>query len=91
MEASGGPENVDYPRPAAPGDEPAHHPNPPRTEEEVPLKEKKHWNHENDMKLKELAHRKAEDTRPSRDMMGGSKNFGASGRIVQPAGKGFNL
>jgi hypothetical protein len=54
-------------------------------------KEKKHWSHENEMKLKELAHRKAEGTRPSKDMLSGNKGFGAAGRIAQPAGKGLNI
>jgi hypothetical protein len=91
--ASSGPENVDYPRPVAPGDEQIQHPNPPpHTDEEVPSKkEKKHGIHDNEIKLKELAYRKAENTRPSKDMIGGNKSYGAGGRIAQPAGKGFRI
>jgi hypothetical protein len=83
------PAAADYPRPAPPGEE-HEHPPPPHNEEEVPLKkEKKHGNHENEKKLKELAHRKEEANRPTRDIQSGPKGFGAGGRIAQPAGKGF--
>jgi len=87
-EATTNSENVDYPRPAAPGEEPAHHDAPPH-EEEAPKKEKKHGhgNHENEKKLRD-AQRKAE-ARPTRDSQTGPKNFGGAGRIAQPAGKGF--
>ena len=54
-------------------------------------KEKKQWNHENEMKLKELARRKAENTRPSRDILGGKGGFGGAGRVLQPAGKGLAI
>jgi len=83
------PENIDYPRPAAPGNEQTHHSNPPHTEEEIPLKKEK--KHENGLKLKELAHRKAENTRPSRDVLGGKGGFGGAGRVLQPAGKGLAI
>jgi len=89
VKAGLGPEN-DYPRPTAPGDGQIHHHNPPHTEEEVPSKEK-HWNHESELKLRDMAHRKTESTRPSKDMIGVNKGYGAGGRIAQPAGKGFNL
>lgn len=56
-----------------------------------PKKEKKHGSHENERKLKELAHRKAEITRPTKDLMPGNKGFGASGRIAQPAGKSLSV
>lgn len=77
---------VDYPRPAAPGEEHPHE-HPPHNEEEVLKKEKKHNMHENERKLKELSHTKAENTRPTKDLQSGSKGFGASGRIAQPGGK----
>lgn len=63
-------------------------------EEEVPLKkEKRHNMHDNEKKIKESPLWKAETTRPTRDTVGTGKmgmgGFGASGRIAQPAGKGF--
>jgi len=80
----------DYPRPAAPGEEPHQHIL--HNEEELPpKKEKKHGNHENERKLKEFAHWKVDITRPTRDLQGGNKSFGASGRIAQPAGKGLGV
>lgn len=71
------------------GEEHVHPPH--NNEEEVPKKDKKQGNSENEKKLKELAHRKADATRPTRDTQGGGKNFGAAGRIAQPAGKGLGV
>jgi hypothetical protein len=34
--------------------------------------------------MRESAYRKAEMTRPTRDSVGGKKDFGAGGRIAQP-------
>ncbi|KAJ7146507.1 hypothetical protein C8R44DRAFT_757656 [Mycena epipterygia] len=74
---------VDYPRPAAPpaGEEVAHVPPPPHNEEEPQRKDKKH---DNERKLMELAQRKAEMTRPTRDLKNNGKGFGGAGRIAQP-------
>jgi hypothetical protein len=77
---------VDYPRPAPPGQEQAlHH------EDDGVKKDKKqhHGNHENEKKIKESVQWKAEATRPTRDVLDNRKDFGAGGRIAQPAGKGF--
>ncbi|KAF5384934.1 hypothetical protein D9615_000980 [Tricholomella constricta] len=83
---------ADYPRPVHPTDDqaqaPLNPPPPPHHEEEAPpKKEKKHTNYENEKHLRDLAHRKIESTRPSKDIMGGHKGFGAAGRIAQPAAK----
>ncbi|KAG5638492.1 hypothetical protein H0H81_012297 [Sphagnurus paluster] len=77
---------ADYPRPVHPTDEQVAPP--PHHEEEVPLKkEKKHNNHESDKHARELAHRKIEATRPSKEHTTTHKGFGAAGRIGQPIGK----
>ncbi|KAJ6601033.1 hypothetical protein DFH09DRAFT_1302347 [Mycena vulgaris] len=75
---------ADYPRPAAPaaGEEGAHVPPPPHNEDEPQWKEKKH---DSERKLMELAQRKAEMTRPTRDLKNTGKGFGGAGRIAQPA------
>jgi len=92
VEPSPSPPNTDYPRPAAPGEEqPVHNPPPHIEDEAPPKKEKKHWNHENEIKAKELAHRKMETTRPSKDTVGGNKGFGAGGRIAQPVARPLNI
>jgi len=83
------PEDTDYPRPAAHGDEHGEQLHvPPPTEEEVPKKEKKHihGNHD-EHRLMESSYRKAETTRPTRDTAAQKGPFGAAGRIAQPAGK----
>jgi hypothetical protein len=74
---------ADYPRPAAPAppEEAVHVPPPHHNEEEPPRKDKKH---ENERKLMELAQRKAEMTRPTRDSKNTGKGFGGAGRIAQP-------
>ncbi|KAJ7166512.1 hypothetical protein C8R43DRAFT_986259 [Mycena crocata] len=74
---------VDYPRPAAPvaGEEAAHVPPPQHNEEDPQKKDKKH---ESERKLLELAQRKAEMTRPTRDLKNTGKGFGGAGRIAQP-------
>jgi hypothetical protein len=63
---------------------------PPHHDEEAPKKDKKHGHgsHDNEKKLKESAQWKAEATRPTRDGTAGRKDFGAAGRISQPAGRG---
>jgi len=78
------PEDTDYPRPAPPQDL-------PNNEEEAPKKDKRqgHGNHENEKKVREAAHKKAEATRPTRDALGGKSGFGGAGRVLQPSGKGF--
>jgi hypothetical protein len=83
---------ADYPRPTVPGGEHDSSHVPPHNEEEVPKKENKkhhHSTYDNERKVMETAYRKTAATRPTRDDMGGGKSFGGSGRIVQPAGKGF--
>ncbi|KAG6808019.1 hypothetical protein H0H92_005669 [Tricholoma furcatifolium] len=87
---------ADYPRPVhtetgAGADE--HAPPPPHHEDEVPKKEKKHrdMNHEMEKHLRDLAQRKVDATRPSKDMMGAHKGFGAAGRISQPSGKSLGF
>ncbi|KAH7926834.1 hypothetical protein BV22DRAFT_1194051 [Leucogyrophana mollusca] len=83
------PEETDYPRPAAPGDE--HHHVPPPNEEEAPKKKKHgHGNHD-EKRLKESAFQKAEAARPTRDNNAPKGAFGAAGRIAQPAGKTFGV
>ncbi|KAH9486209.1 hypothetical protein JR316_0000273 [Psilocybe cubensis] len=75
----------DYPRPAPPtgGDAPLHH-NYQHNEEEIPKKEKI------EKKLQELAHRKVEMTRPTREA-NISKSHGMGMRISQPAGKSLGV
>ncbi|KAJ7045208.1 hypothetical protein C8F04DRAFT_1249637 [Mycena alexandri] len=84
-------EPVDYPRPAPPppavggeaeAEAEAVHVPPPQHNEEEPQKKDKR--HENERKLMELAQRKAEMTRPTRDSKNNGKGFGAAGRIAQP-------
>ena len=55
----------------------------------MPKKDKKHRHstHENERKLMEVASRKAEATRPTRDCFRGGKPIGSEGKILQPAGK----
>ncbi|TFK70046.1 hypothetical protein BDN72DRAFT_568152 [Pluteus cervinus] len=79
----------DYPRPAAPGEEPhqvLHN------EDEAPLKkDKKRGQQENEKKLRELSHWKVDTTRPTKDAQSGNRTYGANGRIAQPAGKNFGV
>ncbi|KAG5717981.1 hypothetical protein E4T56_gene1727 [Termitomyces sp. T112] len=85
---------TDYPRPVhttTGTDEQAHAPPPPHHEDEPPKKEKRHQNHEHEKHLRDLAQRKSEATRPSKDLMGGNKGFGAAGRIAQPAGRSLAI
>ncbi|KAF9469520.1 hypothetical protein BDZ94DRAFT_1242596 [Collybia nuda] len=91
VEPETAPETLDYPRPAPPGEEQVHAHPPLHTEEDNIKKDRKHGSHENEQKLKELAHHKAEMTRPTKDVAGGHKGFGAGGRIAQPAGKGLHI
>jgi len=44
-----------------------------------------------DKKMEELAHRKVEMTRPTKDVHAASRGSGQNMRIGQPAGKGFGL
>ncbi|KAG9222106.1 hypothetical protein CCMSSC00406_0009283 [Pleurotus cornucopiae] len=78
------PEVMDYPRPAAPGEE---RPHPPPHHDEP--KKEKHSPH--DARLKELAHAKAEATMPTRGIKSSGKAYGAGGRIAQPAGKSLEV
>ncbi|KAJ7731207.1 hypothetical protein B0H16DRAFT_1583847 [Mycena metata] len=80
-------EPIDYPRPAPPppavgGEAEAAHVPPPQHNDEEPQKKDKR--HENERKVMELAQRKAEMTRPTRDLKNNGKGFGAAGRIAQP-------
>ncbi|KAG6815907.1 hypothetical protein H0H87_010353 [Tephrocybe sp. NHM501043] len=84
------PAAADYPRPVhAEGAE--DHPPPHHDDEVPPKKEKKHMNHDAEKHMRDLAQRKLDATRPSKDMMGGQKGFGAAGRIAQPAGKSLGF
>ncbi|PPQ79419.1 hypothetical protein CVT25_002688 [Psilocybe cyanescens] len=76
---------ADYPRPAPPNGEAPLHRNYQHNEEEVPKKEKI------EKKLQELAHRKVEMTRPTREANTGSKGHAAGMRIAQPAGKSLGV
>ncbi|KAK7464116.1 hypothetical protein VKT23_006280 [Stygiomarasmius scandens] len=69
---------TDYPRPVS-GGEQQHAPH--RNEEEVPLKKDKKPHFD------AFAHKKMEETKPTRDFQAGNKGFGAGGRIAQPGGK----
>ncbi|ETW86627.1 hypothetical protein HETIRDRAFT_114088 [Heterobasidion irregulare TC 32-1] len=85
-------EPPDYPRPAPPGAEHELDHEHTHTEEEIPKKEKKQGNgsHENERRMRESAHRKAEENRPRKEGWApGGKTIGGGGRIAQPAGKGF--
>ncbi|KAJ7760111.1 hypothetical protein DFH07DRAFT_816892 [Mycena maculata] len=71
---------ADYPRPAPPGEEVAHVPPPPHNEEETQQRrDKKH-----ELNEQKLMQRKAEMTRPTRDLKTNGKGFGGAGRIAQP-------
>ncbi|KAG6916872.1 hypothetical protein DXG01_004853, partial [Tephrocybe rancida] len=86
---------ADYPRPVHTGtgaEDQVHAPPPHHEDEAPPKKEKKHMNHETEKHLRDLAQRKVEATRPSKDSIGGhNKGFGAAGRIAQPAGKSLGV
>ncbi|KDR85806.1 hypothetical protein GALMADRAFT_234898, partial [Galerina marginata CBS 339.88] len=76
----------DYPRPAPPTGEPEaphHH---QHNEEEAPPKKER-----TEKKLQELAHKKVEMTRPTRDVPSASKGHATNMRIGQPAGKGLGI
>ncbi|KAF8808181.1 hypothetical protein BYT27DRAFT_7190309 [Phlegmacium glaucopus] len=81
----------DYPRPAPPtaGGETPQHQQVHRTEEELPPKKEKKYNHDNEKKVQEYSHWKTEITRPTRDISGGNKGQTMGVRIGQPAGKAF--
>ncbi|KAJ7083321.1 hypothetical protein B0H15DRAFT_850573 [Mycena belliarum] len=76
-------EPTDYPRPAAPqaGDEAAHVPPHNDERDEAP---RKHLHDSEQRRLLELAQRKAEMARPTRDAKNSGKGFGGAGRIAQP-------
>ncbi|KAJ7641072.1 hypothetical protein FB45DRAFT_352450 [Roridomyces roridus] len=77
---------TDYPRPVAPTEAHVPPPHNNNNEEEAPRKDKKQ-DLANERKLLELAQRKAEMARPTRDAGargGGGKGFGGAGRISQP-------
>ncbi|KAL0952065.1 hypothetical protein HGRIS_008702 [Hohenbuehelia grisea] len=71
----------DYPRPAPPGEERDHAHPPPHDDEGLLKREKKQSFDAKESKL--------DANRPTRDLQGGHKGYGAGGRIAQPAGKGF--
>jgi len=76
----------DYPRPAPPtGEAPLQHAHQHNEEEVPPKKERK------EKKMQELAHKKVEMTRPTRDIQAGNKGHGMGIRIAQPAGKNLGL
>ncbi|THU84236.1 hypothetical protein K435DRAFT_783872 [Dendrothele bispora CBS 962.96] len=73
---------TDYPRPVAGTEQQQQHaPHHNHNEEEIPAKKdkKSHF----DL----FAHKKTEETKPTREFQAGNKGFGAGGRIAQPAGK----
>ncbi|KAI0756202.1 hypothetical protein C8Q80DRAFT_1127238 [Daedaleopsis nitida] len=78
---------VDYPRPAAPGEQ--HPPPPHHQEEDVPKRKQGTGGDEHERRLQESIHRKMEQNRPKKDFQSTAKAPGAGGRISQPAGKGF--
>ena len=78
---------TDYPRPAAPGEQPQHEHH--QHEEEQPRREKKHGLSETERRTQELLHKKADQNRPSKEM--GTANKTGGMRIAQPAGRGVGL
>ncbi|KAK0466038.1 uncharacterized protein EV420DRAFT_1300859 [Desarmillaria tabescens] len=83
---------LDYPRPTGPPatDEERHDPH--HQEELPPKKDKKqHGYLENEKKMREFAHHKAEANRPTRDVQPEHKGFGAGGRIAQPGGRSIDI
>ncbi|PPR05599.1 hypothetical protein CVT26_009120 [Gymnopilus dilepis] len=94
-------EPADYPRPAPPpgantaaetdtsppSNNVINNNPPPHHEDEVPPPKKERV----EKKMEELAHRKAEMTRPTRDVHAASRASGQNMRIGQPAGKGLGL
>ncbi|KAF4612167.1 hypothetical protein D9613_004292 [Agrocybe pediades] len=73
----------DYPRPAPPTGE--NIPHQQHHEEEPPKKER------NEKKFQDMAHRKVEMTRPTREFNTGNRGFGGGMRIAQPAGKALGV
>ena len=78
---------TDYPRPAAPGEQPQHEHH--QHEEEQPRREKKHGMPDSGRRTQEILHKRADQNRPSKEMSSTSKAGGM--RIAQPAGKGVGL
>lgn len=78
---------TDYPRPAAPGEQPPHEHH--QHEEEQPKRDKHHGLSNEERRALAAQHRRGEQTRPSREMMGGGKTGGM--RIAQPATKGLGV
>ena len=77
-------EPADYPRPSAPGTEPAiEH---ARNDEDTPKKErrKSHGAHENERRLRENPQRRAEENWQYRELSGAPRT---NARISQPGGK----
>lgn len=77
----------DYPRPAAPGDQPAHEHH--QHEEEQPKREKHHGMSEHERRLKEAQHKRGERNVHSRRMSNGNKTAGM--RIAQPGSKSVGI
>ncbi|KIP11101.1 hypothetical protein PHLGIDRAFT_18067 [Phlebiopsis gigantea 11061_1 CR5-6] len=78
---------TDYPRPAPPGEQPPHEHH--QHEEEQPRREKKHGMSEHERRAHDIQHKKADLTRPSKEISLANKVGGM--RIAQPAGKGVGL
>jgi len=78
----------DYPRPVAltAAEKAAQQ----QVHQELPKKEKK-YNHHNDKRVQEYAHRKNETTQPTKDMSGGNKDQKMGIRIGQPASKALGV
>jgi len=93
---------ADYPRPAPPPGTTTAESNTPTNTNEAPPNNVVNNNHEDDIppppkkervdkKMEELAHRKVEMTRPTRDVHAANRGSGQNMRIGQPAGKSFGL
>lgn len=76
---------TDYPRPAAPGEQPPHEHHP--HEEEQPRRDKKHSTTDSERRVHEMQHKKADYTRPSKS----TANKTGGMRIAQPAGRSIGL
>ncbi|KAG6852638.1 hypothetical protein C0991_010257 [Blastosporella zonata] len=86
------PTAADYPRPVHTEGEDQHPPPPHHDDDVPPKKEKKHMNHDAEKQMRDIAQRRAEGTRPSKDLIGGhQRGFGAAGRIAQPQGKSLSF
>ncbi|GJE89663.1 hypothetical protein PsYK624_057690 [Phanerochaete sordida] len=77
----------DYPRPAAPGEQPAHEHH--QHEEEQPKRERSHGMSDHERRLKEAQHKRAEASKLPRGMSTGSKTGGV--KISQPVSRALGV